>query len=89
MNHGGTEVTERTKKMNREEIEAEVDSIASDRFENLHARPVVIAWLEYQNDLSIDQQCPYCAEDLAVTDHGETCTVSCPCGKSESVFHGL
>jgi hypothetical protein len=75
--------------MNREEIEAEVDAIGSDRFLTPHARPSVIAWLEHQNDLAIDQQCPYCFEVLSVSDAEDACTVSCPCGKSESVFRDL
>jgi hypothetical protein len=75
--------------VNREEIEAEVDAIGDDRFVNPHARAAVIAWLEYQNDLPIDQQCPYCFEQLSVTDDGEACTVSCPCERSESVFRGV
>jgi hypothetical protein len=89
MNHGDTEVAERVKKMNREEIQAEVDAISLDRFETQHARHALIAWLEHQNDLAIDQQCPYCFELLSVADNGEASTVSCHCGKSESVFRGL
>jgi hypothetical protein len=75
--------------MNREEIEAEIDLIAADRFETPHARPAVIAWLEHRNDIPIDQNCPYCLNLLSVTDDGEAWTVSCACGKSESVFRGL
>jgi len=75
--------------VNREEIEAEIDAIGSDRFLTPHARPSLITWLEYLNDLEIDQQCPYCFEVLNVTDDGEACTVSCPCGKSESVYRRL
>lgn len=74
--------------MNREEIEAEISSIDSSRFESLHARPAVIAWLEHRNDLLIDQTCPYCEELLSAADDGEACTVTCPCGKSESSFRG-
>jgi len=74
--------------MTREEIEAEVDLIAQDRFETAHARPCVIAWLEFLNHLPIDQTCPYCLEVLNVTDETESLIVSCPCGKCESVFEG-
>ena len=80
---------ERRTEMDREEIEAEVDAIASDRFMTPHARAAAIAWLEYVNDLSIDQQCPYCFELLSVAEHGGAWTVSCPCSKSESAFRGL
>lgn len=74
--------------MNREEIEAEIGSIDPERFESLHAKPAVIAWLEHRNDLPIDQACPYCDEMLSAADDGEECTVTCPCGKSESNFPG-
>ncbi len=72
--------------MNREEIEAEISSIDPERFESLHARPAVIAWLEHQNQLAIDQTCPYCDESLSAADDGEVCVVTCPCSKSESSF---
>jgi hypothetical protein len=74
--------------MNREEIEAEISSIDSSRFESLHARPAVTAWLEHRNGLPIDQTCPYCQELLSAADDGDVCTVNCLCGKSKSNFPG-
>lgn len=75
--------------MNRQEIEDEVSSIDPSRFESLHTRATVVAWLEHQNELPIDQECPYCEEPLSAADDGENCTVTCPCGKSESSFPGM
>ena len=75
--------------MTRAEIETEADKICSTSNLQPHARPLVIAWMEYTEGLPIDQNCPYCFESLQILDHGTAWTVTCPCGKSENTMRGL
>jgi hypothetical protein len=72
----------------RNEIEAEAEKQAADLKEP-RAKPIMMALMEYQNGLSVDQCCLICGGPLEIIDHGTIWTVKCPCGKSTSTFYGL
>ncbi|GAB3357499.1 hypothetical protein GCM10027430_26860 [Lysobacter tyrosinilyticus] len=73
----------------REEIEAEVATLAEGKSLPPHARPSLTALLQHKNNLPIDQACPYCGQTLWVEDHGTAWTIKCPCGKSDNSWRGL
>lgn len=72
----------------REQIEIEATEMAAE-LKRPHAKPVVMALMEHQSGLPVDQSCAVCGAALEVVDHGTAWTVKCPCGKSTSTFRGL
>lgn len=76
------------KKLTREEIEADATRLA-DEANDPRFKPVLMALMEYQSSLPVDQFCLDCGESLEVTSCGAAWFVKCPCGKSTSDFRGL
>jgi hypothetical protein len=79
-------------KLSRSEIDEEADRILEgDQRSKMtpYKRAVLIATLEYFNDVPIDQFCPACKGIVSVEAFDQAWILSCPCGRTKDTLRGL